>query len=487
MTGGIELRKQRRLGEVLTDSFNLLFAYWRPLAIITAPFVLVNIVLQLLLLGAIADWPELEEPITEDDIPVGDLLLLFGLIIASIPVQLILYQLVSGAGVAFLDGADRGQRVTPALALAAAKERLGLLVGAAFRATVIIFLLSISIIGIPWAIMRFVRWLFINQIVMLENRAGQEVLADSAELVRGHWWGTLGRIIVTGMVIGIPVSLLSQALFQISPGVIGTILSTSTALISVPFGIISLTLVYFNLRTLQDGAPAAPAAPSAAPVHEFAYLDRERLNTFSATEAGDGRSATAPFSEYDRAGAVDDATASQFMSLRRRLQQGGRLHQPDDPPGQPWPTIAPGEFIDVECVIEFTALDQLIERFRQFGPPPGFPAPTALDFASIWLRPGQQPLGGRVFASLVELRYLNRLKSQLAGRYRVMARVQQVLDNDESLDLPTLYPEYNMTFEELETMIADRATMRRYGRVPVREEFMLSGPALVLTLVAVYR
>ena len=254
MLAGTELRKQRRLSEVLTDSFNILFAHLRQLAIISVPVVVANVAFGLVVLAITQDLPTTEEIANDTaEFTTDDALQVTALgaiaFVIGIPILVVLQQLVSGGAVTYLDEADKGTGLAPADALDRAQAQLGPLIGATLRATVIVFLFAVTIVGIPWAINRFVKWIFVSQVIMVEGLRGEAVLARSAELVTGRWWNTLGRLIVTGLVIGIPIGVLQQALVAAAPGIVGTVLSSATGFISVPFGIIGLSLMYFDLRT----------------------------------------------------------------------------------------------------------------------------------------------------------------------------------------------------------------------------------------------
>lgn len=270
MLAGTELRKQRRLSEVLTDSFNILFAYWRQLAIISVPVVVANIAFSLVILAISQDLPATEEiandtaEFTSDD--AAELFLLVGAaLLVALPILFVLQQLVTGASIEYLDEMDRGAEITPAEALDRAQANIGALVGAALRAAMIALLLSLTIIGIPFAIYRFIRWIFLGQVIMVEGKRGEEVLARSAELVSGRWWNTFGRLIVVGLVVQIPLQFLQAAILEAAPGVIGTILVGATGFIYIPFGIIGLSLMYFDLRARKaehdlTRPPEEPAA-----------------------------------------------------------------------------------------------------------------------------------------------------------------------------------------------------------------------------------
>ena len=275
MLAGTELRKVRRLGEVLTDSFNILFAHWRKLAIISVPVVVANIAFALVILAITHDVPTAEEIsgdtaefTTEEAI---ELLFLSGIAaLIAVPVIFVLQQLVTGGAVVYLDETDKGNTISPADALDRAQANLGPLIGATLRAAIIVLLFCITLIGIPWGIYRAVRWVFLAQVIMIEGKRGEEVLARSAELVQGRWWNTLGRLVVVALVVSIPVGLLQQALIAAAPGIVGTILSSATGFITVPFGIIGLSLMFFDLRARKaehdsTHTPAEPATQSDGP------------------------------------------------------------------------------------------------------------------------------------------------------------------------------------------------------------------------------
>lgn len=254
MIGGVELRKQRNLGDIVSDAFTILFAAFKPLAMIAIPIVVFTVAAQLILYAidddialAFFDNAKLQERVDDPnyEFDVNPLSILLGLI--ALPVGFILTVLTSGALVAFLNRTNEGETVASADALDAAQDKLGPLVGASLRVFFICFLLTITIIGIPFAIYRVVRWYFISQVIMVEGLSGEGVLARSAELVAGKWWNTLGRIIVMFLVIQIPTSLLSSALSAAFPGVGGIFLSSATAFVTTPFGIIASTLMFFDL------------------------------------------------------------------------------------------------------------------------------------------------------------------------------------------------------------------------------------------------
>ena len=58
------------------------------------------------------------------------------------------------------------------------------------RASAIVVVLIVSVVGIPFGLWFLVRYRFMAQVVVTENRSGREALTRSAQLVTGRWWHT---------------------------------------------------------------------------------------------------------------------------------------------------------------------------------------------------------------------------------------------------------------------------------------------------------
>ena len=72
-------------------------------------------------------------------------------------------------------------------------------------------LLTITIIGIPFAIYFLVRWGFYGQAVLIEGTSATHALRRSGELVKGTWWRVLGIILVIVL-----LSFMIQTVLQFS-------------------------------------------------------------------------------------------------------------------------------------------------------------------------------------------------------------------------------------------------------------------------------
>ena len=231
MTEDIPLRRERDLGTIVSDSFSLYFAHFRNFAAIVFPAVVASLALSLLALAVTSD------------------LLVVLILIAAIVIQFVVFEFVRSAGVVYLDRLDSRNAIPSAESLDQAQQRIGIIGGAAIRSAAIVFALAITLIGLPWAIMRIVRWAFLSQAIMLEGKSGEDVLATSADLVKGYWWVTAGRLLVTGLVIGLPALIVSSIANAALPAIIAVIIDSAVVFVTVPYGIISTTLMYFDLKT----------------------------------------------------------------------------------------------------------------------------------------------------------------------------------------------------------------------------------------------
>jgi hypothetical protein len=113
-----------------------------------------------------------------------------------------------------------------------------------------VFLLTISIVGIPFAIHRFIRWSLFAQACVLGDLSAGDSLRRSSELVRGRWWRTFGfttlvdvLAILSGPLLGVGLLLLTDHSLNFI-NIAASLVYTFT----VPYAAIQLTLYYFDLE-----------------------------------------------------------------------------------------------------------------------------------------------------------------------------------------------------------------------------------------------
>jgi hypothetical protein len=103
-------------------------------------------------------------------------------------------------------------------------------------------------------------WSLIVPVIVLEGKSVGESFSRSRELVRGHGWTVFGALIVAVILTAIASGII-QGIFSFLGSFLrawigGTIASAVTG----PFLAVTLTLAYFKLRDLREGAAAQPAA-----------------------------------------------------------------------------------------------------------------------------------------------------------------------------------------------------------------------------------
>jgi len=123
-----------------------------------------------------------------------------------------------------------------------------------------IFLLTITIVGIPFAIHRFIRWSLFAEACMLEDLSATESLRRSSELVKDRWWRTFGftalvdtLAVLSGPLLGVGLLLLTDHSLNF--------INLAAALVytfTVPFAAIQLTLYYFDLEVRGAGPYVKP-------------------------------------------------------------------------------------------------------------------------------------------------------------------------------------------------------------------------------------
>jgi hypothetical protein len=115
-------------------------------------------------------------------------------------IALVLVLLAVGVGYAFCSAAitsamaliGRGAPVGVGASVENLRGRGWSAVGGTLGTLVVCVVLAVTVIGIPFAAWLFVRWLFLQEAIILRGLGLRDALRQSAALVRGAWWRTLG-------------------------------------------------------------------------------------------------------------------------------------------------------------------------------------------------------------------------------------------------------------------------------------------------------
>src|SRR4029077_4769202 len=135
-------------------------------------------------------------------------------------------------------------------------QRFGRVVLAQLLATLGVTALALTVIGLPFAVWKFVGWQFVQQEVLFEDKPIRDAFRGSSDLVRGRWWHTV-RVagflwligVVAGPVVGFTLIFTNFSLFWIN--VIGSIVFA----LLVPYIAAGRTLLYFDLQARAEEAP----------------------------------------------------------------------------------------------------------------------------------------------------------------------------------------------------------------------------------------
>jgi hypothetical protein len=165
--------------------------------------------------------------------------------------------IATAAVAVILDEIDSGRRILAGKAYVRVMRRLGPLMRGMATELCTVLLLTITVVGIPLAVHRFVRWSLFAEACMLGDLSATESLRRSSELVRGRWWRTFGftafvdtLAILSGPLFGVGLLLLTDHSLNF--------INLAAALVytfTVPYAAIQLTLYYFDLETRGVAEP----------------------------------------------------------------------------------------------------------------------------------------------------------------------------------------------------------------------------------------
>jgi hypothetical protein len=122
-----------------------------------------------------------------------------------------------------------------------------------------IFLLGISVIGLPFAAYFYVAWSFVKQQILFHDRSIRAAMRASSDLVRGRWWRTLRVVaflflvsVVTGPVISFALIFTALPLLWIN------LLGALIFALLIPYVALGETLLFLDLEQRAAEEPAKP-------------------------------------------------------------------------------------------------------------------------------------------------------------------------------------------------------------------------------------
>jgi uncharacterized membrane protein YccF (DUF307 family) len=163
----------------------------------------------------------------------------------------------SAVVIAFVRNLERSHDTGLPAAVMAVLRRLWRLVAVQLLILVAVAALAVTIIGIPFALLKFVDWQFAQQEILFEDRSIPDALRGSTRLVRHHRWHTATVVATFWALSQLPSVLLGAALIftSIPAGDLNLIGALAYALLICYTGI-GRTLLYLDLSYRQAHDPA---------------------------------------------------------------------------------------------------------------------------------------------------------------------------------------------------------------------------------------
>jgi hypothetical protein len=173
--------------------------------------------------------------------------------------------LVTAAAAEALERIDEGGQPDALAAYRNSSPRVGSLAWAWTRVVVIAGLLTLTVVGIPFAIFYLVRKAVVTQACVIERQHATASLRRSTKLVRGHGLRVLaiaGCINVTAYLLGPIVGIIFLFLTPSSLALINVI-SSLVYIVVMPYVGIALALLFYDLRQ-RETAPATAKVSAAS-------------------------------------------------------------------------------------------------------------------------------------------------------------------------------------------------------------------------------
>jgi hypothetical protein len=247
------LRAPRAFGQIVVAAGRLYGRHWRafvPIGLSAIPIVGGMTALSWLLTGG-EHGRRLDDKagLSGLHVAVGEVIAAVGLPVASV--------VISAVVIVAVRQAAAGERPGFARAYVGMWRRFRRVIGAQLLATLAIFLMAVTIVGLPFAAWKYIGWLFVQQQILFEDKPLREAFRGSSRLVRGRWWYTLRVAAFFWLISTIAGPVLGFALiFTYLPLLPINAIGSLVFALLIPYVAIGQTLLYFDLEALGERAPA---------------------------------------------------------------------------------------------------------------------------------------------------------------------------------------------------------------------------------------
>ena len=173
--------------------------------------------------------------------------------------RLVVSTLVTAAAIVAVRSVERGETTGWASAYRALRPCAWRVIFSQLAAEAMVLLMAITIIGIPFALWKFVSWQLVQQEIIFEDRSLRAAFRGSSKVVRGSWWHTAGFALLLFLLSIVPGPAIALALiFTDIPLIWVNILGAVIFALLIPYVAIGRTLLYFDLGVRRAQAQAAP-------------------------------------------------------------------------------------------------------------------------------------------------------------------------------------------------------------------------------------
>jgi hypothetical protein len=232
------LRQERAVGQLLRAARQLYGRHWRPMVLVGLTSIPILAAVYGIEQAAVALTGEtgVETYIRDAANPLG-------------------YAVVAAIAIAYLRDLELGEEASYASAFRDMLQRFRRVVLGQILNSILVLLIALTIIGIPFAIWKYVQWQFVQQEIMFKDTGMRAAFHDSTRLVRGNWWRTV-RVaallwlisVATGPILGFAL------IFTPLPLVWANIVGTIVFALLVPYVAIGRTLLFWDLSARHEVA-----------------------------------------------------------------------------------------------------------------------------------------------------------------------------------------------------------------------------------------
>jgi hypothetical protein len=237
-------RQERALGQILRAARQLYGRHWRPMVLVGLTSIPI--------LGLVYGVEQLAESLTGDSgigVWIRD---------AANPIG---YAVVAAIAIAYLRDLELGRQATYAGAFGDMIDRFRRVVGGQVLSSILVLLIALTIIGLPFAIWKYVQWQFVQQEIMFKDKGMRDAFHGSTDHVRGNWWKTVRVAVVLWLISVVTGPALSFALiFTPLPLFWANILGSLVFALLVPYVAIGRTLLYWDLSARHEVATTEETA-----------------------------------------------------------------------------------------------------------------------------------------------------------------------------------------------------------------------------------